>query len=138
MDTYSDTVHRTTSPDINHEAHILYDSESDPRSHAPYQGTENESYMPHFTSPGKTQELLAYIFFFILGASFLLPWNSMLVSTTYFGSRLAGHRFQFNYMNWITVVFTIANVIFVSRATSTQQYIVCCPLIQPHKKGGLF
>jgi len=123
MDTYSDTAHRTTSSDINHEADTLCDSEPDPRPCAPYQGTENESYMPHPTSPGKTQELLAYIFFFILGSSFLLPWNSMLVSTTYFGSRLAGHRFQFNYMNWITVVFTIANVIFVSRATSTQQYI---------------
>jgi hypothetical protein len=79
----------------------------------------------HVRAPGKKWEaLLAYMFFFVLGSSFLLPWNSLLVSTTYFGSRLARHRFQFSYMNWITVVFTIANVLFISSATSTQQSVV--------------
>jgi hypothetical protein len=101
-------------PESGHRAH-----------HVQHPETDDESYAVHRVAPNKSQELLAYLVFFILGSSFLLPWNSMLVSTTYFGSRLAGHRFQFNYMNWITVVFTIANVVFISRATSTQQNIVC-------------
>ncbi|KAA1118585.1 hypothetical protein PGTUg99_011628 [Puccinia graminis f. sp. tritici] len=126
-DNHSDTTHRNhcspSSVDFSQEATTLCEPESGHRANVPHAGMEDESYAAHRLAPNKSQELLAYLVFFILGSSFLLPWNSMLVSTTYFGSRLAGHRFQFNYMNWITVVFTIANVVFISRATSTQQNI---------------
>ncbi|WAQ93389.1 hypothetical protein PtA15_18A450 [Puccinia triticina] len=117
----TDGIHGSPSIDFTHESTTLYEPEADRRVHQQQPDTEHESYAARLKAPDKSQELLAYLVFFILGSSFLLPWNSMLVSTTYFGSRLAGHRFQFNYMNWITVVFTIANVVFISRATSTQQ-----------------
>ncbi|KAH9443333.1 hypothetical protein MJO28_014792 [Puccinia striiformis f. sp. tritici] len=113
------------SDDSSHESNTLCEPENSTEQSHPNEeeGEEQEEYIDHHHSIDTSQALLAYIFFFILGSSFLLPWNSLLVSTTYFGSRLIGHQFQFNYMNWITVVFTISNVIFISRATSTQQNI---------------
>ncbi|PLW18157.1 hypothetical protein PCASD_19072 [Puccinia coronata f. sp. avenae] len=129
IDSFSDAVHRkpcsSTSLDLSNEATTLCHSDSERAGHS-QQDIEDVTggCTTHVGAPGKKWEaLLAYMFFFVLGSSFLLPWNSLLVSTTYFGSRLARHRFQFSYMNWITVVFTIANVLFISSATSTQQSV---------------
>ncbi|KAI8456024.1 hypothetical protein BY996DRAFT_6996216, partial [Phakopsora pachyrhizi] len=62
---------------------------------------------------------LTYLCFFVLGSSFLLPWNSILISSIYFGSRLRNTSFRSNYLNIITTIFTLCSVIFLSIATLT-------------------
>ncbi|KAG0149889.1 hypothetical protein CROQUDRAFT_104812 [Cronartium quercuum f. sp. fusiforme G11] len=68
----------------------------------------------------KFQKTTSYFCFFVLGASILLPWNSLLVSSNYFGSRLKGSQFEFTYINWLTLVFTFFNVSFITKATFNQ------------------
>lgn len=77
------------------------------------------SFNPH-KDVSQFQKTLSYLCFFILGACILLPWNSLLVSTSYFGSNLVGSEFEFSYMNWVAVIFTFFNVSFLIHATLKQ------------------
>lgn len=50
----------------------------------------------------------------------LLGWNTSLVASEYFGSRLKGSRFELSYSSWVALTFTTANLVFLAIANITQ------------------
>lgn len=55
------------------------------------------------------------------GACVLLPWNSEIVASTYFGARLAGSPYEASFSSWLALTFTSSNLCFLALANATQQ-----------------
>lgn len=66
------------------------------------------------------QRHLATLAMFMLGATFLLPWNAILVSSSYIHYRVIGSPFDRSFLSYISVVFLAANLGFMLLANLTQ------------------
>jgi equilibrative nucleoside transporter 1/2/3 len=50
-----------------------------------------------------------------------LPWNTLIVAIPYLRSRLIGSPYVDSFPSWVTLVFTLFNLIFLAHANYTQQ-----------------
>lgn len=74
----------------------------------------------------KVEVALSYVIFFILGACILLPWNAVIISSSYFGARLRGSRYETSYASWVSLIFCICNLLFLGLANYNQYGVRCC------------
>lgn len=65
--------------------------------------------------------LVLYTCFAVFGACVLLPWNALIVTSSYIRSRLYGSGFSTTFRSWISLSMTSSNLFFLILANLTQQ-----------------
>lgn len=77
----------------------------------------------------KWERRFANAVFFLLGCTFLLPWNSILVEAPYIAYRVRDSPFTDSYLSFISLVYLISNLGFMALANWTQAKVRPCVLL---------